>query len=255
MQLQQSVAPHFRQRESVKDIMAALLICCAVLTIPAVVRFGLRAVIMALSGIIGAALTEWAWQFFGNREPTLGDLTAVTTGFMCALLLPPQLPVWAPLLTAAFAVGAAKLPFGGPGRSAFNPAAAGGCFAVLCWANYKNTYSGVRSSLLYQGLADKCFGYAGGKLPVFGRVAAAGLNAERPGPPKGSFATPTANAAVSSGAQTGSCGGRSSAHMKPVVTAVSSPTVGSLLPNHCHAHSVSAAPMMPESAIISARTP
>lgn len=174
MQLQQSVAPHFRQRESVKDIMAVLLICCAVLTVPAVVRFGFRAVIMALSGILGAALTEWAWQWFGNREPTVGDLTAVTTGFMCALLLPPQLPVWAPALTAAFAVGAAKLPFGGPGRSAFNPAAAGGCFAVLCWANFKNVYSGAKSSLLYQGLAEKCFGYIGGKLPAFGSVAAAG---------------------------------------------------------------------------------
>lgn len=170
MRLQQSVAPHFRQRESVKDIMTVLLIVCGVLLIPGIIIYGLRAVVMALSGALGAVAVEWAWRWFSNSDETISDLTAVTTGLMCALVIPAECPVWAPLLTAAFAIGVVKLPFGGPGRSAFDPVTAGGCFAVMCWATFKNTFSGTKTTLLYQNLTERCFGYVHDKLPVFGNV-------------------------------------------------------------------------------------
>lgn len=176
MRLQQSIAPHFRQRESVKDIMTVLLIVCGVLLIPGIIIYGLRAVVMALSGILGAVAVEWAWRWFGNSDETISDLTAVTTGFMCALLIPAECPVWAPLLTAAFAVGVVKLPFGGPGRSAFDPVAAGGCFAVMCWATFKNTFSGAKTTLFYQNLTERCFGYTHDKLPVFGNADFSGAS-------------------------------------------------------------------------------
>lgn len=170
MRLQQSIAPHFRQRESVKDIMKVLLIVCGVLLIPAIITCGLRAVVMALSGVLGAVAVEWAWRWFGNSDETISDLTAVTTGLMCSLIIPAECPVWAPLLTAAFAIGVVKLPFGGTGRSAFDPVTAGGCFAVMCWATFKNTFSGAKTTQLYQNLPERCFGYVQGKLPVFGNV-------------------------------------------------------------------------------------
>ena len=153
-----------------KNIELILLIACAVLLVPAVITYGFRAVIMALSGVLGAVAVEGAWRFFGNKDQTISDLTAVTTGLMCALLIPAECPVWTPLFAAAFAVGVVKLPFGGPGRSVFNPAALGGCFAMLCWGVFKENYSGSRNSVLYNALADKCYGYSRGILPVFGNV-------------------------------------------------------------------------------------
>jgi len=170
MHLQQSIAPHFRRRESVKDIVLPLLISGAVLLVPAAIIYGFRAVLMALSGVLGAAAAEGAWRFFSNKEQTLSDLTAVTAGLMCALLIPAECPVWAPFFTAAFAVGAVKLPFGGPGRSVFNPAAVGGCFALLCWGNFKSSFDTPLKSVLFENLSGKCYGYSRGILPVFGTV-------------------------------------------------------------------------------------
>ncbi len=170
MQLQQSIAPHFRRRDSVKNISLVLIIACGVLLVPAVITYGFRAVIMALSGILGAAAVEGAWCFFSNREQTLPNLTAVASGFICAMLIPAECPVWAPFFAAAFAVGVVKLPFGGPGRSVFNPSALGGCFALLCWGVYKQNYNGNRKSVLFGNLADRCYGYIRDILPVFANV-------------------------------------------------------------------------------------
>lgn len=183
MHLQQSIPPHFRRRDSVRDISLVLLIACAVLLVPAVLLYGFRAVIMVLSGALGGLVVEGLWRFFSNKEQTVGDLTAITTGVMCAMLIPASCPVYAPLVAAAFAVCAAKLPFGGPGRSVFCPAAVGGCFALLCWGNFKDDYSGSRRSVLFQSLAERCYGYASGDLPLFSNIdTTSGSIAERVSP-------------------------------------------------------------------------
>jgi len=168
--LQQAIPPFFRREESVKDIVLPQLIACAVLLIPAIIHYGFRAVVMALFGIIGAVVTEGAWKFFGNKPQSLSDLTAVATGLMCALLIPAQCPVWAPLFASAFAVGAAKLPFGGPGRAVFSPPAIGSAFALLCWGTFRSDYAGNTNSLLYVLTPRYCFGYASGKLPVLANI-------------------------------------------------------------------------------------
>lgn len=170
MQLRQSVAPHFRRRDSVKDISLVLIIACGVLLVPAVMTYGLRAVVMALSGMLGAVLVEGAWRFFSNQEQTLNDLTAVATGLICAMLIPAECSIWVPFFAAAFAVGVVKLPFGSVGRSAFNPSAVGGCFALLCCGVFRENYTGSRKTVLYECLAGKCYGYSRGILPAFGSV-------------------------------------------------------------------------------------
>ena len=164
--LLQSIPPYFRRRESVKNIFLPVIIACGVLLVPAVVHYGFRAVLMALFGVLGAVITEGAWCFFSNRESTISDFTAAATGLVCAMLIPAGAPVWAPLFASVFAILAVKLPFGGPGRSLFNPAALGGVFALLCWGNYKSNYQGTTASPLFQGLAKYCYGYPQGKMPV-----------------------------------------------------------------------------------------
>ncbi len=170
MQLLQSIPPHFRRRDGVRDISLVLLLACAALHIPAVISYGARAVLMTLAGALGALVAEGMWCFFSNKEQTVGDLTAVSCGVICSMLIPVECPVWAPLLAAAFAVCAAKLPFGGPGRSVFCPAAIGGCFALLCWGNFKHDYDGSRDTALYQNLASYCYGYTEGSLPLLGSI-------------------------------------------------------------------------------------
>jgi electron transport complex protein RnfD len=57
--------------------------------------------------------------------PVLIDLSAVVTGWLLAIALPPLLPWWQTVLGSAFAIIVVKQLFGGIGFNPFNPAMAG----------------------------------------------------------------------------------------------------------------------------------
>ncbi|MGL4370090.1 MAG: RnfABCDGE type electron transport complex subunit D, partial [Spirochaetota bacterium] len=65
-----------------------------------------------------------------HRIRAVTDGSAVATGIILALIIPPQTPLWITALSAAFAIIAAKQIEGGLGKNIFNPALAG-CAAVL----------------------------------------------------------------------------------------------------------------------------
>lgn len=57
----------------------------------------------------------------------------MVTGGLIGAMMSPLTPFWVPALGAAFAIGVAKMPFGGTGRNIFNPAAAGMAFCAICF--------------------------------------------------------------------------------------------------------------------------
>lgn len=61
--------------------------------------------------------------------PALGDYSAVLTGLLLGLALPPLAPWWIPFIGSAFAIVVAKQLYGGLGYNPFNPAMVG--FVVL----------------------------------------------------------------------------------------------------------------------------
>lgn len=65
--------------------------------------------------------------------PVLSDLSALVTGVLLALTLPPLLPWWLTLLGVAFAILLVKHAYGGLGYNAFNPAMAGYVFLLISW--------------------------------------------------------------------------------------------------------------------------
>lgn len=56
---------------------------------------------------------------------TLADYSAILTGWLLAMSLPPWAPWWVGVLAAFFAIALAKHPFGGIGQNVFNPAMVG----------------------------------------------------------------------------------------------------------------------------------
>lgn len=124
-------APYFRLNDSVGKLMLFQLAALAVPVIFSACFFGLRVIVLALSGVLGAVASEFLWQFAAGREITVGDLSAAVCGVLCACLLPASAPVWVPMAAAVFATVAVKLPFGPLGHSPFSPAAGGACFAVM----------------------------------------------------------------------------------------------------------------------------
>jgi len=175
MELKHASAPYFRQRESIQSIGLTRLAAAGVLLIPAVIVYGLRALLLAGAGVLGAVTVEALWCYIRRREQTLSDLSAVYTGILCALLLPAASPLWLPLAAGIFSAMAVKLPFGGLGRSPFCAAAGGYCFAAMLGARLTDSYNYALLSpaqqLIFDRLPQRCFACAEGMLPVFADVS------------------------------------------------------------------------------------
>jgi electron transport complex protein RnfD len=128
-----SVSPHIRHPDSVRTIMA----CVALALLPSlgagVYVFGLRALLLTCVAVVAAVATEWLAARVMGKGTTVSDLSAVVTGMLLAFNLPHTVPWWMAALGAAFAVGVAKMTFGGLGHNFINPALAGRAFLMACY--------------------------------------------------------------------------------------------------------------------------
>ncbi|GFP23379.1 Na+-translocating ferredoxin:NAD+ oxidoreductase subunit D, partial [Candidatus Hakubella thermalkaliphila] len=61
------------------------------------------------------------------------DGSAILTGLLLALSLPPTVPIWMPVVGAAFGIAIGKCVFGGLGHNIFNPALVGRVFLATSW--------------------------------------------------------------------------------------------------------------------------
>jgi len=92
--------------------------------------FGPAALAVIAAAVAGAVASEWLACRALHRRPTIRDGSALFTGLLLALTLPPLTPWWMAALGAAFGVLVAKMLFGGLGMNLFNPALAGRAFMM-----------------------------------------------------------------------------------------------------------------------------
>ncbi len=141
----QGRAPFWKSDERAHSIKVDLLVCCAVLLIPQVVRFGARPLLLVLAtGAIGA-LTEIGCCLILHREIRLGDWDSVTIGVLIAMLMPANIALAVPAVATVFAIAIAKMPFGGTGNTPMHPVAAGVAFVTLCFPDAVFAYADVLS--------------------------------------------------------------------------------------------------------------
>ncbi|MBO5929610.1 MAG: RnfABCDGE type electron transport complex subunit D [Clostridia bacterium] len=131
--LKPSAAPHLRQTQHPFYQSAGVLLCLAAVTGFSCLCFGWRPFLLVLIGMITAVLLELLCCAFLVRRPTILDGSAAVTGALIGAMMSPITPFWVPAIGAAFAIGVAKMPFGGFGRNVFNPAAAGVAFCAICF--------------------------------------------------------------------------------------------------------------------------
>lgn len=132
--LRASVAPHLREPHHPFYRTGGVLACLVPLVGFACMYYGVRPLILVLSGLLSAVITEFLCCAITGRRPTLSDGTALVTGALIGAMMSPLTPLWVPAIGAMFAIGVAKMPFGGFGRNIFNPAAAGMAFCAICFA-------------------------------------------------------------------------------------------------------------------------
>jgi electron transport complex protein RnfD len=111
--------------------MGHVLIALTPVTVFGVVLYGLPALGVIAVSIAAAAGGEALFRGVTRQENRTRDLSAVVTGLLLALVLPPATPLWMTCLGALFAVTAAKEFFGGLGANVFNPALSGRAFLLM----------------------------------------------------------------------------------------------------------------------------
>lgn len=123
-----SCSPHISERLSTRSVMIDVIIGLAPAMAAAGYYFRIRALILICTCVISSVATEWLCNIIRKKPNSLGDFSAVVTGIILALSLPPRLPVWAAVVGSVFAVAIGKMVFGGLGANIFNPAMVGRTF-------------------------------------------------------------------------------------------------------------------------------
>ncbi len=124
-------APHFPPQSTIAGVMRQVLYAL----LPGIVAytwfFGPGILVQILLAVIFALIFE-ILMLKARKQPLglfLGDWSAVVTGVLFALCLPPLAPWWVALVGMLFAIVVAKHLYGGLGQNMFNPAMVG--YAVV----------------------------------------------------------------------------------------------------------------------------
>jgi len=118
-------APHILSGYSVDTIMFNVVAALVPTIVFAVCAFGLAAVAVLATSLGACLLTEHLACRWSGARTTIGDGSAIITGLLYGLTLPPGLPLWMVATGGAICVGLGKAIFGGLGRNPFNPALVG----------------------------------------------------------------------------------------------------------------------------------
>lgn len=135
-----SSSPHISSPKTTRRIMLDVIIALCCPLVASVVLYGFYPLFVAALSVGAAVLTEYLFCLARKKPVTVNDLSAVVTGLILALCLPPVVPFWVPITGAVFAIAVVKMLFGGLGKNFANPAATGRIFLMLAWTGVMNSY-------------------------------------------------------------------------------------------------------------------
>lgn len=141
MNLAISSSPHIRASHSTTTIMRDVCIALALPLIYAIWVFGFRVLAVAIVSVAACVFFEWGYRRMMKKDNTTGDLSAVVTGLLLAMVSPPTVPYWVIILGALFAIVLVKQLYGGIGKNFLNPALAGRAFMMASWASIMTTWA------------------------------------------------------------------------------------------------------------------
>jgi len=119
-------SPHAHGARPVGHVMLLVMLALVPVTLAGFWRFGWPAAYLWLVTVLACVFAEALCVRLAERPArrTLADGSAILTGWLLALSLPPWAPWWIGAVGGAFAIIVVKHPFGGLGQNLFNPAMA-----------------------------------------------------------------------------------------------------------------------------------
>ncbi len=134
-------SPHLRDTDTTENIMFAVLISLLPVLAASIYFFRWDAARLVLLSAGAAVATEAIFQKVRSKPITIGDGSALITGVLLALIVPPSLPSWMVILGAVFSIAIGKQVFGGLGANPFNPALVGRAFLTASFAVAMTTWT------------------------------------------------------------------------------------------------------------------
>ena len=126
--------PQVRTNTDTRRIMLDVIIALIPAVIVGVINFGFAILLPIATSVASAVFFEWGYRKFMKKPDSIGDLTAVLTGLLMAMTMPPQTPWWMPIIGTFFAIVVVKQLYGGLGKNFLNPALAGRAFLMASYA-------------------------------------------------------------------------------------------------------------------------
>ena len=103
--------------------------------------FGFNSALLVAISIGVCVLSELIYEKIMHLPVTVGDLSAVVTGLILALNLPPDSAWWMAIIGGVFAIIVVKMLFGGLGQNFMNPALGARCFLLICFTARMTSFS------------------------------------------------------------------------------------------------------------------
>ncbi len=139
-----SSSPHIRSKITSSNIMLMVTIALLPASAFGVYNFGMNALLMLIVTTAAAVLTEYIYEKLMHKKITIGDFSAVVTGLLLGLNMPPTAPLWMGALGSVFGILIVKQLFGGLGQNFMNPALGARCFLLI-------SFTGPMTRFIYDG--------------------------------------------------------------------------------------------------------
>ncbi len=136
-----SSSPHVRSKDTTQKIMLYVVISLLPAACFGVYNFGMQALVLILVTIASCVLSEYVFNMITKRKQTIQDLSAVVTGLLLALNLPPAFPWYLAIVGGIFAIIVVKMVFGGLGQNFMNPALGARCFLLISFTGYMTNFT------------------------------------------------------------------------------------------------------------------
>lgn len=135
-------SPHTKSPLNIRDMMKGVTIALSPAIAASLYFFRLQALGVILATLSGTVVTEFLLQVAKKKKIKIGNYSAIVTGLLLAMVLPPAIPLWMCFLGGVIAIGLGKDIFGGLGCNIFNPALLSRAFlmaafpvALTTWTN------------------------------------------------------------------------------------------------------------------------
>ncbi len=136
-----AASPHKLDSSSTRTVMLDVLIALIPCLVCGVVYFGLYSLALVVICMATCFLSEQLYNLI-RKKPFTFDLSALVTGLILGLNLPPRAPWYIPIIGGVFAIIIVKMLFGGLGKNFANPAATARVFLLLAYGSVMTKYIG-----------------------------------------------------------------------------------------------------------------